>query len=488
MRVIIVGAGHVGTQLARQLTGEKNDVSLIESNEERARHASNRLDCLVIHDEGNKPQVLEEAGIGKADALVCLTNSDEINMIICALAAERYPALLKIALVRNDGCFGEKRIKNTKRLAEPSSASDKSEGNHFLGVDYFIHPNIEASRTALNAIEHNASGEILSFSETDYQLSSIKIAEESPLSGLELQNFRTLMPGDALITLIERDDECLLPSGSTILQTGDRVYMLAREEAMNKLFEMGNKKERAIRKIGIVGGGQLGSLIAAGLLSNPHTEDGIIKSFFSSLPGFIKKSSRKIFIIEQDYGVCKTLSAEFPDAIVLNEDISDENFITEERLNDLDLIVTATGNQELNVITALYLKSRGVKRAIAMVSSDGYAYIARRLGVDIVIPVRSVVVDSLLSRLMGGGVRGIHRLGGGAISIFEIEIGENAPVVETSITKFRISQGALLMLVQRGKTSFLPRGDYIFKVGDKIVILTKKGGKKEIEKYFGVNL
>jgi trk system potassium uptake protein TrkA len=102
MRIVIVGAGMVGTQLARHLVLEKHDVTLIEPNEERARHASNRLDCLVIHDGGNRLSALEEAGIAKADALVCVTDSDEVNMITCGLAASRYPHLLKIARVRND--------------------------------------------------------------------------------------------------------------------------------------------------------------------------------------------------------------------------------------------------------------------------------------------------------------------------------------------------------------------------------------------------
>jgi trk system potassium uptake protein TrkA len=106
MRIIVVGAGQVGTQLVRHLIQEKHDVSLIESDEERARHASNRLDCMVLHDEGNSLSVLEEAGIAKADALVCVTESDEVNMIICGLAASRYPKLVKLARVRNDDYDG----------------------------------------------------------------------------------------------------------------------------------------------------------------------------------------------------------------------------------------------------------------------------------------------------------------------------------------------------------------------------------------------
>jgi trk system potassium uptake protein TrkA len=489
MRIIIVGAGLVGTQLARHLTREKNEVSLIESDEERARYASNRLDCLVIHSEGNSLEALLDAGLEKADALVCVTSSDEINMIICGIAGDRYPRLLKIARVRNDDYF------NIKLAQVLKSAEFNDDGNKkLLGIDHLVHPNIEAARTALDAIEHNAAGDVLSFADTDYELGSIEVGEGSVFDGLLLMNYRNVVPGDTLVTLVERAEDCILPQGQTRLQVGDRVYILAPQADMDALFEMGHRRERAISKIGIVGGGHLGSLVAHGLMS--YTTKSSFKFFEfikRGLAGAIKIDKRRIFIIEKNYSLCKELSAQFPQAVILNEDISDENFVIEEQINDLDLIVTATGNQELNIITALYLKARGVTRAVAFVSSDGYARIARRLGIDVVIPVKSVIVDSIIARLLGRGVLGIHRMGDGTISIFEFEITKTAPVAGKKITEFRIDAGALLMLVRRnvnsgGSESFIPRGDYVFCAGDKIIIIAKKGSEKEMEKYFGVTL
>jgi trk system potassium uptake protein TrkA len=193
-----------------------------------------------------------------------------------------------------------------------------------------------------------------------------------------------------------------------------------------------------------------------------------------------------VVIIEQDYRVCKELAARFPGALVLNEDISDESFVAEERIGELDLIITATANQELNMIAAIYLKSRGVKRAVAMVTGSGYETIARQLGVDVVIPMKSVVVDSILSHLMGGGIRGIHRLGDGSVGIIEVEIGPDSPAAEKAITEFKLPSGGLVMLVKRGGVSFIPRGDYVFQGGDKVVLIAKNGSEAELEKFFGV--
>jgi len=174
MRVIIVGAGQTGTQLARYMVQEKHDVSLIESDEETARHASNRIDCLVLHDTGTRIESLEEAGIAKADALICLTESDEKNMIICGLAASRYPGLVKIARVRN------------------------AEYTMLMGIDRFVHPDIEAALAVLNVLPHGASGNILRFPGTPYELGSVSVEKGSALDGLSLVNFRPLVQGEAL--------------------------------------------------------------------------------------------------------------------------------------------------------------------------------------------------------------------------------------------------------------------------------------------------
>jgi trk system potassium uptake protein TrkA len=475
MRIVIVGAGSVGTQLARHLVQEKHDVSLIESNEDRARHASNRLDCLVLQDEGNSLATLEEAGIAKADALVCVTESDEVNMIICGLAASRYPGVLKIARVRND------------EYVRLNRAGGAFETNRVLGIDHFVHPDVEAARAVLSALAHGAVGNILAFEGTPYELGSISIAAGSAFDGLALKEYRSLIEGESLITLVERNGESLLPAGSTVLVPDDRIHILTREADMERIFQLAGRAEKPLRRIGLVGGGRVGALIADGLLGKEAEKTGKQKKgkLSALFKSFMPKSKRRVLIIEQDYELCKDLAARFPEALVLNEDISDESFVAEERIDNLDLIVTATENQELNMIAAIYLKSRGVKRAAALVSGSGYEAIARQLGVDVVIPMKSVVVDSILSHLLGGGIKGVHRLGDGSIGIIEIEIDGESPASGLPITNFRLTRGSLVMLVNRGEGSFIPRGDYVFTAGDKIILTAKNGSETEIEQFFG---
>ena len=482
MRIVIAGAGLTGVQLARRLIEEKHDVSIIESSEERARHVSNRLDCLVLHDEGNSVSALEEAGIAKADALVCVTDSDEVNMIICGLAT-RYPGVLKIARVRNDEYV---RGNFQNQLGGESGA---------IGIDSFVHPDVEAAHSTLDVIEHGVIGDILSFAGTSYELGTIDVGAGSPFDGIALTGFRDVLDGESLVTLVERRGKCILPKGSTKLAAGDRLYLLAEEDILNAGFRLAGRSEHPIRKIGIVGGGRLGALIASGLLRGENREQSkkTGKNFFAFVKSLIPKRFKNVVIIEQDYGLCKELAACFPEALVLNEDISDENFISEENIDGLDLIITATEHQELNIITAVYLKSRGVSRAIAMVDGAGYGAIARQLGVDVVIPMKSVVVDSILARLMGGGIKSLHRLGDGSIGILEIEISAGSPAEGKALKDFHLPEDALVMLVNcperedesPGDEDFIPRGDYVYTAGHRIILIARNGTEMEIKKIFG---
>jgi trk system potassium uptake protein TrkA len=486
MRIIIVGAGRTGTQLAQCLIQEKHDVSLIESNEERARHASNRLDCLVLHDEGNSMSALEEAGIAKANALVCVTDSDEINMIVCGLAASRNPDLLKIARVNNDDYV------RLSRDAKQNAGHDAAHTAKVLGIDSFINPDVEVAQAIYQAISHGAVGNILDFEGTPYKLGSVTIAGGSSFDGLCMKDYRSHVKEESLVILVEREtgsgSEYFLPSGATVLKHGDRIHALTRETNMEHIFRLAGRYEKPLRHIGIVGGGRAGSLTAEAIFGNAPGNKIFNKigkkAGVSSLLRLLKINSRRVVIVEQDYNVCKDLAARFPDALGLNQDISDENFIAEERLNELDLIVSATENQERNIVTALFLKSKGVKRAIALVRGRSYETIARRLGVDVVIPTQTVVVDSILSNIKGKNVREVHRLGDGTLEILEVEVGANSPLAEKPISEFKLTKDALIMLVNRKGETFIPKGDFIFKPADKVIVIVAQGSEAELERFF----
>lgn len=465
MKVVIVGAGLVGTMLARHIIADHGDVVLVERDEERARHASNRLDCMVMRDDGNSIAVLEEAGLAKADALVCVTDSDETNMITCGLAATKFPKPLRIARVRNPAYAD---------LGKPESPMP--------GVDVFVHPDVEAARAVLNTVEHGALGDVISFSDAPYEIATVDIFSGCPVAGKTVKEFRDLAGTECLVVLVERGEETLIPTGRSVLLEGDRVHVLAKEKDVSRIFELAGRKVRPLRRIAVVGGGRIGALVVEGLAEPVPSRLGALTRF---LPFLKPRSSRRIVVIEKDIGLCKQLSGRFPEVLVLNEDISDEGFLAEEDIDGLDLVVTATDDQELNMIAGIYLKKRGIERAISLVSGAGYAAIARELGVDVVVPLKDVVVDSILSHLRGESVRSVHRVAGGNLEIIETELSPASSAIGRRLDEQRFPAGALVMLVVRGGDSFIPGGDCVFAEGDRIVFVARRGQEAEIQKLFG---
>ncbi|MEJ5188511.1 MAG: Trk system potassium transporter TrkA [Breznakiellaceae bacterium] len=464
MRVVIVGAGMVGTILARHLIDEKHEVSLVEQDESRARHASNRLDCLVVHGSGNNIRTLEDAGIGRADALVAVTQSDELNLIICGLVEARYPQVKKIARVRNE------------------EYDELTRGNNrALGIDHFVDPDIEAAQSVVSALAHGALGDVLSFGDSPFELGTIPIHAQSPFCGIPVKQFRSLAKAEVLLTMVHRAEETLIPSGTTTLLEGDRVYVLGTQDQIKKVYELNGQKYRSLKKIAIIGGSRVGILTIRSLLEKSATpRRGTFFSWF-----FRSFSQKNLLLIDKDYEVCKRVAAQFPQILVLNEDISDETFVSEEGLHDLDAVVTTTENQELNIITALYLKNRGVDRAIALVGSPGYAAIARHLGIDVIVPMKSVVVDSILTFLLGEGINRFHSLGDGSVEVMELHLGDHSELIGTRLDVFGLVSGALILYVQRGKETFIPQGNYEFKAQDRIVVLAKKGFEQDLKRLFG---
>jgi len=171
MKIIIIGAGFTGTQLARRLISEKNDVTLIESNEETVRHALNRLDCMVVQAEGNNLATLQDAGIAKADALVAVTESDELNMITCSLVDSVYPNIIKIARVRNDDYYANSAGKDDD--------TKKDSTRPLYGIDFMVHPDIEAAEAIVGAVEHGAVTDVVDFENCDFELVSLYIEEKN---------------------------------------------------------------------------------------------------------------------------------------------------------------------------------------------------------------------------------------------------------------------------------------------------------------------
>lgn len=467
MNIIIVGAGFTGIQLAKNLIAEKNLVTLIDNDEDVARHASNQLDCTVIKADGNKLETLEEVGLSTADALVCVTESDEVNMITCSLVDAVYPKVLKIARVRNYAYYVN--TASAKKAHQDSFSGDR---RPLYGIDFMIHPDVEAAQAIVQAVQHGSVSDVLAFEGTDLQLVRMTINEGSALVDKQLKDTRSLFDGPFLIAYIEEDDETTyLPSGNTQLHAGFSIGILARRSDTAKLLTLCGSTKNDIRKIVIVGANKIGEQVADMLITDEEDISFLARLFKSRKH---VKRGRQFAIIDSDEALTKQASENFPLAQVYRADASDEAFLREEDIVSYDLAICVTRNNEMNMVLAAYLESLGVGHSISLVTNSAFATIARKLGVDVPVPMRDVVVDSIMSHLRGETVKEVHTLSSGNMEIIECVLPEESQVIGKTLREISNPGEFLILMIKQQEDApyAIPLADTVFAAGDHLVIIT----------------
>ena len=475
MKIVIIGAGFTGTQLAKRLINGKNDVVLIDNDEETVRHATNRLDCEVIFADGNNLETLEDAGIEKADALVCVTSSDEVNMITCSLVDSVYPKLLKIARVRNYAYYA-----NTTSAAQKHAGTFSGDHRPLYGIDYMVHPDVEAAEVIVNAVEHGALTDSIAFDDCDFELYRIPVEEGSALAGQTLMNIRNLTKKPVLVAYIESEGETSLPSGTSVIKGGDNIGVLLKKDAVEEILKLCGAEEKHLNKIALVGAGRIGTIVAERLI-HPR------KSVFSRFFGIKNSLAQNFVIIDNDEAHTKQASERFPGVKVFRADITDESFIEEEGIDKFDLVICATHNHELNMVSAAYIESLGVKNSVALVSNGAFAEIARKIGVEVAVPLRDTVVDSIMSHLRGKTVTGIHTVNDGSLEIAEMTVTEQSEVAGKALKDIAEGGKFLVMMIQKvGDASYtIPVGNTLLASGDKVVVITTDEDNQHVLEKFG---
>ena len=441
MKVIIVGAGFVGMQLARTLVAEGRDVVLIDKDADRVKEASNSIDCAVVLSDGNSPAALEEAGITSADALVAVTDQDEVNMITCSYVESHYPRVFKIARVRNYAYY--------------ESASPVDGTRRVYGIDRAIHPNVVAAETILSAIRSGLVGETIDLG-AGYAIVFLTVERGSPLDGRSLANLAGLNGWHYLVATVERDAESLLPNGQTVLAAGDHVGVLARREEVAELMAFAQVSGGVARRTVIYGAGQIGRILAA------------------------DRNISKVTVVDSDRERCRKVAERVSKAKVICGSLTEEDLVSEERLDKNDLFVAVSENYDQNLVVAAYMKSLGVAKTVALTSSAAVGAIARKLGIDVAIPMRDTVVDGIAGCLRGRGVSSVHTLCGGAFEILTCTVGAKAQAAGKAIQELSLAGICLVLLVQTSPEGEMAvaHGGHVVQPGRRIVVVAPKGDNR----------
>lgn len=448
-KIIIVGAGFVGTQLAQTLAQEGRDVVLIDRDADKVREVSNRIDCAVVLSDGNSPAALEEAGIASADALVAVTEQDEVNMITCSYVEAHYPSVYRIARVRNYDYY--------------ESALKKEGERCVYGIDKAIHPNVVVAEAILTAIRNGVVGETIELG-GGFGIVHLTVEDLSPLKGLALKNLGSLEGWSYLVTSVERGAESFLPNGDTILESGDYIGIMAPCEDFPLIMKLAGIESALARRIVVFGAGQIGHILAS------------------------DKGLKRVTVVDSDKERCKRIAEQIPKAKVVCGSLTEEDIVEEEELANNDLFVAASENYDQNLVVAAYMKSLGVSKTIALTSSAAVGSIARKLGVDVVVPMRDSVVDGIMGSLRGRGVSSVHTICAGAFEILTCRVGAKAKAAGKALKDIVLKDISLVLLVEDQSTGklMIPRGDHVVVPGERIVLVVPKADNQAI-KLFGEN-
>ncbi|MCX8031402.1 MAG: Trk system potassium transporter TrkA [Thermodesulfovibrionales bacterium] len=443
MKVIIVGAGEVGFQIAKALSYENIDVVVIDRDKEKIKRVMDELDVAVIVGEGGDISSLEEAGAESADILLAVTNSDETNMIACMLAKAMFKVPRKIARIRNVDYFKNEKLLNAENL----------------DINPAINPEFEAAMSIIRLLEIPVAIDVEDFEGGMVKVIGLKLQESNLLIGKSLKEIGRNIEKKFLIGMIERDDETIIPTGYDRIYAGDIIYVPVKREEVNDVFYRLGIDTTPVKRIMILGGGRVGSFIAS------HLETKI-----------------DIKIIEQNEERCKLLSRNLKRALVLHGDGADQALLSEENVFDMDFFVAVSNNDELNIMASLLAKKEGAKKVIAIVNRTDYIYLARSLGVDVVLSPRLLTASTILRYVRKGDILSLTSIADGKAEIIEARVGESSNLINKSLMEAKIPKFSLIGTIIRGNQVIIPQGsDKIYK-DDRLIIFALRQSIKNVEK------
>jgi trk system potassium uptake protein TrkA len=443
MRVIIVGAGEVGYQIAKFLVLEDVDVVVIDRDKENLKRISAEMDVAVVEAEGGDPSALKEGGADEADILLAVTNSDEANMIACLLARVMFKIPRKIARIRTPDYFFNQGL-----LSEEN-----------LDINPAINPELEVARAITRLLEIPFATDVEDFEEGIIKIIGFKVGKKNRLTGNTLMSLRESMNQNFIIGVIQREGKTIIPSGNDTIKENDIIYLPIKKWELSDTAKMLEVSTKPAKRIMLLGGGKIGYYIASTM---EHMAD--------------------IKIIEKDLDRCKYLSKYLGRSLVLQGDGADQKLLLEENIGDMDVFVAVSNNEELNIMASLLAKKLGARKAIAIVSRTDYIPIAHSLGLEAVLSPRIITASTILRYVREGDILSLTTIAEGNAEVIEARVGKSSRLVGKPLKDTNLPAASLIGTIIRGEDVIIPTGTDVIRNDDKLIIFALRESIKEVEK------
>lgn len=454
MKIIILGAGQVGSSLAENLTSEANDITIIDKDEKTLLALQDRLDLRTITGHASHPDILRAAGADDADMLIAVTDSDETNMVACQVAYTVFHTPTKIARVRALGY-----------LSHPQLFQQEA-----LPVDVLISPEQLITEYIESLITHPGALQVLDFADKKVQLVGVRAYYGGPLVGHELSTIKKHMPSvEIRVAAIYRRDRAIIPEGSTVIEADDEVFFVAAPKCIRDMISELRRLDKPYKRIMIVGGGNIGRRLAQAL-----------------------ENDYQVKLIDHNPVRAHELAKELDKTIVINGDASDGDLLTEENIDNTDIFCSVTNDEEANILSSMLAKRLGARKVMALINRTAYVDLIQGGEIDIAISPQQSTISSLLAHVRRGDVVKVHSLRRGAAEAIEaIAHGDKttSKVVGREIDELKLPYGTTIGAIVRGNEVIIAHHNTIIEPEDHVILfLIDKKYISDVEKLFQVGI
>ncbi|MBC5782616.1 Trk system potassium transporter TrkA [Ramlibacter sp. USB13] len=458
MRIIILGAGRVGESVAESLVSERNDITVIDPDPQRLRELEERLDLRGVAGNGIHREVMKRAGADDADMLIACASLDETNLVACKVATDLFNIPTTIARLRTD---------------------DLQEGDALLAregfaVDHVIRPEQSVVRYIRKLIDYPEALQVLEFSGGRVLLVAVRAAHGSPVVNQTIGEFRQLFPEAQMrLVALYRQERLLRCEGATRLLPGDEIFLLADREHVRAVLRAMHRSEQPVKRVMISGGGKVGLRLAR-MLAGEY----------------------QVKVIERDTKRCEYLACELPgDMLVLQGDGTDEELLSDENVEHVDMFLALTSDDEDNILSAMLAKRLGAQRVLALINRRAYVDLIQGSTIDIALSPAQTVIGELLTHVRRGDVQAVHSLRRGAAEALEgVARGDRrtSKLVGRRIEQVAWPAGVEVGAIVRGDGAaqqvLLPHHDTLIESDDHLVIfIPQKRQVREVERLFQVS-
>jgi len=455
MKIIILGAGQVGGTLAANLASEHNDITVVDTDAERLHELQDRYDIRTVVGQASFPNVLRQAGADDADMLIAVTNSDEINMVACQVVYSLHRTPTKIA-----------RVRSASYLAKSKGLF----GNEAFPIDVIISPEQVVTNHITRLIEHPGALQVLDFAEGKLQLVAVKAYFNGPLVGRELRYLRQHMPAvDTRVAAIFRRDRPIIPEGTTIIEADDEVFFIAAKNHIRAVMSELRGLEHNYKKIIIAGGGNIGERLCDAL-----------------------EGRYQVKIIERNTDRCTFLAEKLNKTIVIRGNASDQDLLLEESVEDTDVFIAVTNDDEANIMSSMLAKRLGARKVMALINNPAYVDLVQGGDIDIAISPQQATIGSLLTHVRRGDVANVHSLRRGAAEAIEaVAHGDerSSKVVGKAIGDIDLPEGTTIGAIVRKDQVLVAHDDIVVESDDHVVLfLIDKRRIQDVERLFQVGI